>query len=75
MTSQAYIIFYTQRGLDPHPHILSPLPSVKEMSPSSTNIEIGAIMEDEEPVKDTHHNIDGVSVEFVKNETEDVFMN
>nr|CAB3267566.1 ZF(UBP)-3 zinc finger protein 3 [Phallusia mammillata] len=32
MQSQAYILFYTQRGLDPHPHLFSPTPT-PDLSP------------------------------------------
>ncbi|XP_039262581.2 ubiquitin carboxyl-terminal hydrolase 44-like [Styela clava] len=36
MMSQAYILFYTQRGLDPQPHILSPPQTPKVSSPTHT---------------------------------------
>ena len=32
MAAQAYILFYSQRGLDPHPHLSTP-PSTPDLSP------------------------------------------
>ena len=35
MAAQAYILFYSQRGLDPHPHLSTP-PTTPDLSPPVT---------------------------------------
>ncbi|CAK8689339.1 ubiquitin carboxyl-terminal hydrolase 44-like [Clavelina lepadiformis] len=45
MSAQAYILFYSQRGLDPHPHLFSP-PTTPDMSPPITPDAFSVMMDE-----------------------------